>query len=45
MMWYTGWNEFLPVYHTINTSPTRWITAHHITASNITPHRLNNFNS
>jgi len=34
-----------PVYHTINTSPTCWIKTHHTTASIITLHRPNNFNS
>ena len=36
---------FQPVYHTVHTSPTRWIKTHHTTASVITPHRLNDFNS
>jgi hypothetical protein len=38
-------HQFQPVYHTMHTSPTRWIKTHHITASSITPHRLNNFKS
>ena len=33
-----------PINHTVNTAPTRWIKTHHITASVITPHRLNNIN-
>jgi hypothetical protein len=33
------------VYHNVNTSTIRWIEAHHITASSITPHRPNNFHS
>jgi hypothetical protein len=44
-IWYNGWNQFQPVYHTIYTSPTQWIKTHHITASSITPPKLNNFNS
>jgi len=43
-----GWSSgdtqddaFQPVYHTVNTSPTRWIR----TASVIIPHRLNNIYS
>jgi len=31
--------ETQPVNHTVNTSTTRWIKTHHITASVITPHR------
>ena len=34
---------FQPVYHTVYTSPTRWIKTRHITASSVTPHRLDNF--
>jgi hypothetical protein len=33
-----------PVNHTVNTSSTRWIKTHHLTASSITPHTLNNIN-
>jgi len=52
-MWYTGSHPVYhtvytaltvssqPVQHTFYISPTRWIKTHHITASSITPHRLN----
>jgi hypothetical protein len=43
-MWYTGWNQFQPVYNTIYTPPTHWIKTH-ITVSSITPHKLFYFNS
>jgi hypothetical protein len=33
------------VYHTVNTSPKPWVKTHHIIASHITPHTLNNFQS
>jgi len=35
---HNNWNWFEPIYHTIYTSPTRWITTH-IAVSSITPHR------
>jgi hypothetical protein len=38
-------NEFQTAYHTVNTSPTRWIKTHRITASSITPQKLNNVNT
>jgi len=34
-----------PVHHTVHTSPTRCTETHHTTASSVTPHRINNFNS
>ena len=34
-----------PVFHTVYTSTTRWINIRHITASSVTPHRINNINS
>ena len=42
---HVAYSWFQPVQHTVNTSLTRWITTHHINASSITQHRLNNFNS
>jgi hypothetical protein len=39
----TFWPVFRP--SAANTSPIPWIKTHHITASVITPHRPNNFNS
>ena len=33
-----------PINHTVNTSPRLWIKTRHITASVITPHKLNNLN-
>jgi hypothetical protein len=35
--------NFQPVFHTFNKSPTRCIKAYNIAASDITPHRLNDF--
>jgi hypothetical protein len=35
--------NFQPVFHTINKSPTSCIKAYNVAASDITPHRLNDF--
>jgi len=44
MMWSVVIQCVGDVYHTMYTSPACWIKTHHIIASSITPHRVNNFN-
>jgi len=43
IIWFVLQNfKFQLVYHTVQISTKRWIKTHHITASSITPHRLDN---